>query len=291
MIEDNEFYWKLLDTLEDGVYFANEKKTITYWNKAAEEITGYKSAEVLGKSCEDKILVHIDEKGKDLCTGLCPLGNAIKNQLPYEANIFLLHKGGYRVPVHVRVNPIINSKGGVMGAVEIFSHRSSKDIINKRFKSLGDENFTDPIVKLPNQSYLQMNLKTRFFEFRNYEWPFGILYIKISTEQGRTTPMKTQNFEEVLKIAGESFLNTLNPYDIIGRWGPDEFLGIFINVDQKRLEEIDEFYQVILGRANFSSTGFNISIFTGATLGQQDDQENTILERAKSTLKKVEISK
>ena len=73
MIEDQEFYWQLLDTLKDGVYFSDSRRKVTYWNKAAEEITGFRSAEVLGKFCGDNILIHIDEKGNNLCTGACPI--------------------------------------------------------------------------------------------------------------------------------------------------------------------------------------------------------------------------
>ena len=41
MVEDCEFYWKVLDAIEDGVYFTNKDRKITYWNKGAEKITGY----------------------------------------------------------------------------------------------------------------------------------------------------------------------------------------------------------------------------------------------------------
>ena len=79
MIEEQEFYWKLLDTLKDGVYFTNQKRKITYWNKGAEELTGYKSSEVLGKFCGDNILIHIDEQGNNLCSGSCPLEKVLKS--------------------------------------------------------------------------------------------------------------------------------------------------------------------------------------------------------------------
>ncbi len=42
----------LLESMADGVFTLNEKGEITLWNKAIERITGYKAAEVLGRSCD-----------------------------------------------------------------------------------------------------------------------------------------------------------------------------------------------------------------------------------------------
>ena len=42
----------LLESMADGVFTLNEKGEITLWNRAIEEITGYKAAELLGQSCE-----------------------------------------------------------------------------------------------------------------------------------------------------------------------------------------------------------------------------------------------
>ena len=54
------FYATLLDNLYDGVYFVNRERQITLWNKAAERITGFTKAEVLGKRCADNLLRHVD---------------------------------------------------------------------------------------------------------------------------------------------------------------------------------------------------------------------------------------
>lgn len=42
----------LLESMADGVFTLDEKGLITLWNKAIERITGYKAAEVLGRSCD-----------------------------------------------------------------------------------------------------------------------------------------------------------------------------------------------------------------------------------------------
>ena len=48
-----EFYRDVFDRLSDGVYFVTPTRQITFWNAAAERITGYQRQEVLGSSCSD----------------------------------------------------------------------------------------------------------------------------------------------------------------------------------------------------------------------------------------------
>ena len=63
----------MLDSLFDGIYVTDRKRNILFWNRGAEQITGYAREEVLGRSCRDDILNHIDEKGVLLCRNHCPL--------------------------------------------------------------------------------------------------------------------------------------------------------------------------------------------------------------------------
>ena len=100
------YYRDVLENLQAGVYFTDTHRRITYWNKGAENITGYSSEEVIGSSCMDNLLVHIDGKGNNLCTGKCPLSESIKDGRTREIRIFLHHKDGHRVPVWVRSDPI-----------------------------------------------------------------------------------------------------------------------------------------------------------------------------------------
>lgn len=64
----------ILDSLGDGVYVTNPDRRILYWNKAAERITGWQAADMVGRHCFDNILVHVDKDGHQLCgEEYCPL--------------------------------------------------------------------------------------------------------------------------------------------------------------------------------------------------------------------------
>lgn len=44
----------ILEHLSDGVYFVDTNRVISYWNKGAERITGFKASEVIGRRCADR---------------------------------------------------------------------------------------------------------------------------------------------------------------------------------------------------------------------------------------------
>ena len=100
----------ILDNIYGGVYYVDKNRKIKYWNKEAEEITGFSKEEVIEKHCYDNILKHIDDSGKNLCENGCPLHGAINDGKKREANVYLHHKEGQRVPVTIRIVPLKNEK-------------------------------------------------------------------------------------------------------------------------------------------------------------------------------------
>ena len=121
---DPDFYKDVLDHMTDGVYFVDLERRIQYWNEGACRLSGYRPEEMLGKHCQDDILCHVDYFGKRLCHDGCPLAASIEDGAMHEANVFLRHKQGRRVPVNVRVQPMRAADGSIIGAIEIFSDDS-----------------------------------------------------------------------------------------------------------------------------------------------------------------------
>jgi len=91
-------------------------RRITYWNRGAERISEYAAEEVLGHSCSDGILAHVDEQGTSLCQTLCPLAKTLADGRYREVHVFLHHGGGARIPVAVRTAPRYGWPVGILFA-------------------------------------------------------------------------------------------------------------------------------------------------------------------------------
>ena len=113
----------VLDSVNEGVYVTDTERRIVYWGKAAERITGWPAAEVVGRQCLDGILCHIDKDGHRLCgEEYCPLHRSMatgeRSKVPII--VFAQTRDGGRVPLQAAVAPLRNAAGEVIGGVETF---------------------------------------------------------------------------------------------------------------------------------------------------------------------------
>ena len=118
-----------LNHLNMGVYITDRNRRILLWNRKAEEITGWRASEIVGKSCRDNILNHVDRNGQPLCsTKMCPLYRAM--ELDKESRepilVFARKADGTRVAVSVTVAPLRDDKGIVVGGIETFRDESAQ---------------------------------------------------------------------------------------------------------------------------------------------------------------------
>jgi PAS domain S-box-containing protein len=118
----------IIDSLSDGVYVCDVNRQITYWSDAAARITGWESADVIGKHCFDNVLCHTDKDGHMLCSNeFCPLHRSIvTGQLSTVSQlVYAQGANGKRIPMEVTVAPIHDQDGTVIGGVETFRDASA----------------------------------------------------------------------------------------------------------------------------------------------------------------------
>ena len=77
-MEANEQYKEIFENLNDGVYYVDRDRRITFWNKGAERISGFSSDEVINTHCYDNVLMHTNDEGTQLCVSGCPMLNSIQ---------------------------------------------------------------------------------------------------------------------------------------------------------------------------------------------------------------------
>lgn len=125
---------EILEGVADlGVYITDTHRKIVFWNRTAEKITGYSREEVVGKSCMDDILCHIDRHGRRLCTStVCPLNLCMVHNASRSASTFVFAKkrDGSRTPMFVSVSPIRDQAGKVIGGIEFF-----REAVDEAFQS------------------------------------------------------------------------------------------------------------------------------------------------------------
>ena len=292
MVLNNEFYEIILDNLYDGVYFVDRDKRILYWNRGAEKITGFSAEDVIGKRCWNNVLRHVDAQGNNLCEAECPILKTILNGNRWEAAVYLHHKDGHRVPVATRAVPIKNTEGKIIGAAEIFSDTSSTTALAQKVKELQEIAFLDSLTHLANRRYIEINIQDRLSELTRYGWPFGIILADVDKFKSINDTYGHDVGDQVLKMVAKTLPVCLRLFDIVGRWGGDEFVAIVINVRKKYLYDIAQRFLSLI-RSSIIPVGretLRVTVSIGATRARQTDSVFSVLKRADSLMYKSKAS-
>lgn len=280
MSVDETLQLSLLDSLYDAVYLVDRNRRITFWNRAAERLTGYSREEVLGRHCFDNLLRHVDEEGTLLCHGLCPLASTLHDGESRSREIFLHHKEGHRIPVSVRVAPLRDEEGTVTGAIEIFSDNSMKEQMAERLRDLERLALLDPLTGLPNRRYVQMQLVSKMDELRRYEWPFGILLLDLDNFK-RLNDTRGHVFgDRALCAVAKTLAANSRIFDVVGRWGGDEFVAILTNVTAERLAHVADRLRALVESSRLGTELVGVTVSIGTALADAEDSVESLFHKA-----------
>jgi diguanylate cyclase (GGDEF)-like protein/PAS domain S-box-containing protein len=272
----------ILDHLPSGVYVTDVHRKIIYWNAAAERITGYSKETVMGCHCYDNVLMHIDETGQNLCKGLCPLAKTISDGNTREAEVFLHHKDGHRTQVKIFTMPVKNAMGEIIGAAEIFTDNSAFHSIESKIHDLEQKAYIDHLCQLPNRTQLEIELDRSLHELNRYDQGFGIFFMDVDHFKQFNDTYGHVAGDHILQSVARTLKSSSRPFDIFGRWGGEEFVGIIKKVDRPSLESIGNRYRKLIENTSITVDGdcMGITVSIGATMARADDSIASLIKRA-----------
>ncbi|MDF1535065.1 MAG: sensor domain-containing diguanylate cyclase [bacterium] len=283
------FYMQLMDNLYDGVYFVDKDRIITYWNKGAERLTGYSKSTAQGRSCSDNFLAHVDDTGKRLCDDGCPLHEVLTDGQPREQDLYLHHRDGHRLPVSVRVSPITDDGGRIIGAVEIFSDNSIHVANQRRIDELEQLALLDTLTRIGNRRYLEMTLESKLAETARYNTQIAIFFMDIDNFKDINDTWGHDAGDEVLKVVSRTLNGVIRPMDILGRWGGEEFIAATTNINRGTARSIGERFRKLIERSSVpvNDQRITFTITVGATIARPDDDLASIVKRADQQMYKA----
>ncbi len=279
---DNLSYRRIIENLYDGLYFVDRDRRITYWNKAAETISGYRAAEVLGKHCSDNILTHVDDHGNCLCLDNCPLAFTMEDGQPREATVYMHHRDGHRIPVSVRTSPLSDENGAIIGGVELFTDVSTQGANELRVRELEKLALLDGLTQLANRVYLEREIQACIEEYRRHRLPFGVIFIDIDHFKKFNDTYGHDVGDEVLRFVANTLITNSRPFDLFGRWGGEEFIGLIRNCPTAELEVVGNRLRLLVEKAYIMHRDeeLRVTISAGATSYQAHESLDNLLKRA-----------
>jgi diguanylate cyclase (GGDEF)-like protein/PAS domain S-box-containing protein len=277
---DKKFYQDLLDNVSDGVYFVNLDRNITYWNGGAERISGYGADEVLGHSCAEGLLRHVTDSGQQLCRLGCPLLAVMDDGKSREADVFMHHKDGHRVPITVRGQALRSPDGQIVGSVEVFHTRGTNPFAALHRDRKDDS--LDTVTGLAPRRFGELQLKALTQAVAEQSTTLGVLYIDADHFKDVNDTFGHKTGDEVLRMVGQSIVNGLRRGDVPVRWGGEEFLALLPGADQAGLAGAAERVRMLAENSwiQKGEVQVRVTISVGATMAVPTETDDDLVDRA-----------
>ncbi len=283
---NHDAFKRIVESLHDGLYIIDDAGKISYWNKAAERITGFPASAVIGTLCTDAIFPDVDADGNDLNTAVCPIGDTLPDSHPREVEVYIHHHDGSRVPVCVRISVLTDAWEKALGYIGLFADISDRKNSALRVRELEKMALLDKLTQLANRYYIEREIQSRFEEKKRFNIPFGILFMDIDHFKRVNDTYGHDVGDNVLRHVADVLVRNVRPFDLFGRWGGEEFVGIIRNIRQEDLEHLGNRLRKLVANTHFphGMEKLKVTVSMGATLVDDDDTMESIFKRADSLL-------
>ena len=257
----------ILETMPAAAYVVDRDRKILLWNDAAEKLSGYFRHEVIGRCCSDNILVHCNRHGTVLCGVDCPLAGTMHDGHPRDAEVFMLHKAGHRVPVRIRATPVRNEHGAVIGAVEIFEE-------------------TEIAAAVAPQPTMQRMLEEQFCDFTARHIPFSVLFLQLENLDRFAERYGNRAVEEAMGVVVDTLARCTHRTDDLGWWTGHRLLVILPNCWPVAAAEVAESLKDLANHSAMHWWGerLTIPVAVGTATIRDEDTPASLLARCEERL-------
>ncbi|MHC1763708.1 MAG: sigma-54 interaction domain-containing protein [Verrucomicrobiia bacterium] len=104
----------ILDYIPDGVFTVDAEWRVTFFNRAAEKMTGIKRSDAVGRRCCEVFRASI-------CESACALRQTLSTGRPVVNKVvYIIDARGQRIPISISTAALKDAHGQVIGGVESF---------------------------------------------------------------------------------------------------------------------------------------------------------------------------
>jgi diguanylate cyclase (GGDEF)-like protein/PAS domain S-box-containing protein len=274
MADRTELFEVALDSLPEGLALLGGEGRIMLWNRAAEAITGYGSADLLSRQAPEQLepllMASPGPGDREAWTG---------SESGRSVMVHFQHKLGHDVPVIARTLVLRDGLGGRIGAAIVFHPAESLDALPHGECEKGSS------VEV-GQAELEDRLAVVFEDYRQGGEGFGVLWITVDQAGELRKTHGAGACEAMLAKVERAMAGGLRPAEEMGRWGDDEFLVLSHERTSEMLATHAQALAGLARTADFRWWGDRVSLTVsiGAAQAEREETLADLLERAKAAM-------
>jgi PAS domain S-box-containing protein len=156
--EHTAFQARLLQAVGQAVVATDSNGIITYWNRGAEHLYGWRAEEVLGRAITDTTPSSSSrEEGIEIM-------NALMRGETYAGEFYVQHRDGRVFPIYIVDTPVMNEDGVLTGVIGVSSDITRQKraenrlrVHERRYRRLFEDDMSAQVIALPDGRILECN--------------------------------------------------------------------------------------------------------------------------------------
>ncbi len=234
-----------LDSAMDAVVGTDAEGCIRRWNREAEAVFGWSSAEALGRSLTALIPERFREAHLDGMTRYLKTRDA--NALSRRFELTALHKNGREFPIELTVTAVrVSGRDAFIAFIrDVTQQRRSEDSLRKLADTLEVANqrlevlvVEDSLTLLMNRRGMARQLSKQLERIYSGGGPVAAILVDLDDFRLVNDALGHASGDVVLREVAARMKSCLRTKDYAGRIGGDEFLVLLPDTDKKEAEII-----------------------------------------------------
>lgn len=269
-----------LDVYPEGLALLDNDERVVFWNRAAEVMSGYPGAEVIGR--------HLPEALGPLAAGRqCEMHGEPRNgpqpgpgSPGHGSLVHAQHRLGRDLPAIARRVVLRDGLGARIGAALAFHPAEWFNALPHG--ETGEEN-----ELRQSRAEFRDRLENEYEMFIHEDVPLAVLWIAVDQGHELRRTHGARACETMLETVERTLANALHPGEEVGRWGDAEFLVLSHETSHEALHAHAQTLAGVARTADFRWWGDRVSLTVslGAAAAAREETLADLLERARAAMR------
>ena len=204
----------IVESSNDGIFSISLDHAITSWNKGAENIFGYRAAEIIGKPVFTIIPFQRHAERSQMLEMILR-GEEIQH---YETT--RIRKDGREIQVSITTSPMLGAEGKIVGNAVIARDVTERSKMEEIIKHQANH---DPLTDLPNRQLFMELLSLELAEARRYGKQLALLFLDLNGFKQVNDTLGHGCGDRLLQEVAKRLRDCVRESDTVARLGGDEF--------------------------------------------------------------------
>ncbi|MBU0595588.1 GGDEF domain-containing protein, partial [Candidatus Bipolaricaulota bacterium] len=170
--------------------------------------------------------------------------------------------------------------------VESFSDNRARKALHEEIEELTRLALFDQLTGIGNRRYAEMTLTSRHDELKRYGSPYGVLMIDIDQFKTFNDDHGHDVGDAVLRMVAQTLKASIRSFDVVTRWGGEEFLVVMEKVDAGELTTRAETLCRLVETSSLVTDGRHLAatVSIGAVIASPESTPEEAVKRADECL-------